>query len=182
MAGAVLAACLVGATCDNPNVFGPLTNRRISILVLNETPYRAIFTLGAYENLNENSVPEFVSFRLESAQSSAEETGTNGFQTETCRRAISLGGQQLLNLIDKNRRNFEDEGTTFDDEAMVAGVKFSDAPIGDPDEAVATVGTAEPITILNGIDYPCGSIVVFRLFEDADAPGGFRAAFEGTIN
>ncbi len=68
-----------------------------------------------------------------------------------------------------------------DERTLVTGANFSDAAIDSPDVANPTQGTAEPLTILQGVDYPCGSIVILRLEQDSTATGGFKIVFDGVI-
>lgn len=156
----------------SPNLTSPLDDP-ITVAVVNRTPYRAIFTMGAMNQLDENTVPEFLNVRLESQENDPDFLGVDAFVTQRgCYRAAMLGAQELINQIREQAR--KGLVTVEDEQAMVVGVNFSDAPEGSPDETNPTVGTAEPLTALQGIDYPCGSMVIFTLEEDPEAEGGFR--------
>ncbi len=163
----------------------PLTSP-VVVGIINETPYRAILTVGAWEPLDQNSLPDFQNLRIESKDNDTTGNGvvwqttqvlSSGTATPGCRRSISIGSPALLQQI-RNEKDVLTQVTPpydiTDEDAMVVGANFSDAPADSPDAANPTVGTAEPITVNDGIKYPCGSIVVFKLIEDPEATGGFR--------
>jgi hypothetical protein len=197
MQGAAAAALVFGAVGANlsPNVYTPLTNVPVTVAIINSTPYRAIFTVGAYENLDQNTVVEPSTILLESEANDPDRLGTTWLRTANifpgsftpvqaaCRRAISIGSPEMLELIDKNKEIYENESLGFqlDERALVTGVYFSDAAIDSPDAASDTRGRAEPLTLLQGVDYPCGSYVILRMVEDDTAPDGFRVQFDGVI-
>jgi hypothetical protein len=190
VAALALVFVAVGATCNriSPNVYTPLTDA-VTVAVINATPYRAIFTLGAYENLDQNTVPDPSTVLLESQANDPTNLGTtslltanvSAFSTPACRRAVSIGDPGMIERINENLTLYEQVGLTIEKKALVTGVNFSDAPLGSPDEANPTRGTAEPFTALQGVDYPCGSVLVLRLVEDSGAPGGFSVKLDGVI-
>lgn len=170
----------VGASCDNisPNVYTPLTDPT-TFAVINATPYRAVFTLGAYDNLDQKSVPQFTTVLLESQANDPTNLGTFSRQTSSCRRALSVGSEELLKLI--KDQGLDTSTSVTNKGALITGVNFSDAPVGGADETNPTQGTAEPLTVLQGVDYPCGSFVIFRMEQDSTAPGGFKVVLDGVI-
>lgn len=179
----------------SPNVYMPLTNEPVTVAIINVTPYRAIFTVGAYDNLDQNTIVEPSTVLLESQDNDPQHLGTTWLRTANlypgtfnpvraaCRRAISIGSPEMLELIEKKKDIYEDAslGFALDRRALVTGVYFSDAAIDSPDVANDTRGRAEPLTLLQGIDYPCGSYVILSLVEDDTAPDGFRVLFDGVI-
>ena len=197
MQGVAAVALVFGAVGAglSPNVWTPLTNEPVTILIINATPYRAIFTVGAYENLDQNTVVEPGTVLLESQANDPDRLGTTWLRTAritpgaftpaqaACRRAISIGSPEMIKLINDKKDIYKDTtlGFTLDDRALVTGVYFSDAAIDSLDAASDTRGRAEPLTLLHGVDYPCGSYVILRLVEDSTAVDGFRVQFDGVI-
>lgn len=169
---------LIGARSDlTPGALG--TPRAIQIAFINNTPFRAIFTFGAYNQLDQTSIPtNFGQLRLEGNSSSAQ-------IAQPCRQSFSVGGDELIRLLQANERDPNINIT--DPRALVRGVNFSSAPLGDPLEAEPTEGTAQGLTVLNNIDFTCArtdirdqtgtGLLIFTFEQDAAAPGGFRIDF-----
>ncbi len=152
------------------------TPRIIRVAFINNTPYRAIFTYGAYDHLDEDSLPtNFGQLRLEGNTSSAQ-------INQPCRQTFSLGGDTLIYLLRNNQSNSSINIT--DPDALVDGVNFSAAPVGDPLAAEPTEGTAVGRVLLSGVDFTCArtsiaattgtGLLIFTFVQDASAPGGFR--------
>jgi len=150
--------------------------RAIQVGFINNTPYRAIFTYGAYDQLDQESIPtNFGQLRLEGNTSSNQ-------VAQPCRKTFSVGGDELIRLLNENSDNANINIT--DPRALVRGVYFSSAPLGDPLEAEPTEGTADGRVCLNGIDFSCrrtsieettgSGLLLFTFVQDAAAPGGFR--------
>lgn len=164
------------------NFTGPTgipTPRQIQVGFINNTPFRAIFTFGGYEPLNQDTIPAgFGQLRVEGNTSSAS-------QIQPCRKIFSVGGQELIKLINDNKDSPLINIT--DQQALVVGVNFSSAPAGDPLAAEPTEGTAQPLEVLNGSDFTCvridpqqltgTGVLLFTFEQDASAPGGFRIDF-----
>jgi hypothetical protein len=150
--------------------------RAIEVGFINNTPYRAIFTYGAYNQLDQESLPtNFGQLRLEGNTSSTQ-------AAQPCRKTFSVGGDELVRLLNENS---DDPNISITDpRALVRGVYFSSAPLGDPLEAEPTEGTAEGRVVLNGVDFSCrrtsinestgSGLLLFTFVQDAAAPGGFR--------
>jgi hypothetical protein len=193
-AAVALVLGAVGAGIS-PNVTSPLTNVPVTVAIINTTPYRAIFTVGAYENLDQNTIVEPSTVLLESQANDTTHLGTTWLRTARiipgaatpvlagCRRAISIGGPEMLSLINKQKAVYTNTaiGITLDDRALVPGVYFSDAALDSPDAEHDTVGRAAPLTLLQGVDFPCGSYVILRLVADSTVADGFRVQFDGVI-
>lgn len=181
------------ATSCNPGALGNLTSptsdfnqigqpvpRAIRVGFINNTNFRAIFTFGSYDQLDQESIPtNFGQLRLEA------NTASDTF-TQPCRRTFSVGGAELVRLIDKNRN---DPAINITDErALVDGVNFSGAPLGDPLEADPTEGTADGTDRLAGVDFTCArtdireltgtGLLLFTFEEDGASPGGFRIDYQ----
>ncbi len=84
MQGVAAAALMVGALGAglSPNVWTPLTEFN-TIAVINTTPYRAIFTLGAYDNLDQKTIPMPSGLLLESQANDTTNLGTSFLKTAT---------------------------------------------------------------------------------------------------
>ena len=180
VAAVALVFGAVGASCDgiSPNVYTPLTDP-VTIGIINATPYRAIFTGGAFDNLDQHSVPQFGTVLLESQANDGANMGVTWLKTTSCRRAVSIGSAELLKLI--NDQGLDKSASVTNKAALITGVNFSDAPLGGADETNPTQGTAQGLTVLQGVDYPCGSFVILRLEQDSTAPGGFKVVLDGVI-
>ncbi|RIK63795.1 MAG: hypothetical protein DCC65_15250 [Planctomycetota bacterium] len=155
---------------------GTQAPRNIVVGFINNTPFRAIFTFGAYDQLDNETLPtNFGQLRLEGLTSSAQ-------INQPCRKTFSVGGAELIRLINDNTGSPNINVT--DPNALVVGVNFSGAPLGDPLEAEPTEGTAEGMVRLAGVDFSCArtdiqqltgtGLLIFAFEQDAAAPGGFR--------
>lgn len=181
--------CLFAGSCSTSallNAWAPASDfvagqvdpvpRAIQVGFINNTPYRAIFTYGAYDQLDQESIPTaFGQLRLEGNTASAQ-------VAQPCRETFSVGGDELIRLLEANQNSSSINIT--DPRALVRGVYFSNAPLGDPLEAEPTEGTADGRLVLNGIDFSCRrtnieastgtGLLLFTFVQDAAAPGGFR--------
>lgn len=155
------------------------TPRAIQVGFINNTPFRAIFTYGAYDQDDKTSLPTgFGQLRLEGNTSSAQ-------VAQPCRKTFSLGGDELIRLITENEK--DPNLVVNDPRALVRGVNFSNAPANDPLAAEPTEGTAQGKIVLNGVDFDCirtdirqttgSGLLLFTFVQDASAPGGFRVDF-----
>lgn len=153
--------------------------RAIQVGFLNNTPFRAIFTAGAYDGLDDGTIPtNILQGRLEGNTASAQ-------VAQPCRRVYSVAGDELIRLVELNRENPQVNVT--DEAAMEPFVKFSGAALGDPLEAEATEGTAVGSVRNIGVDFTCArsdasqttgtGLLIFTFEQDATAPGGFRVDF-----
>jgi hypothetical protein len=157
--------------CDSYDPFaitsGALLNfagqRRGSIRLgfINNSSARAVFTFGGYDPLDENTAPTIGQLRLEANSSSAQ-------LTQPCRRVFSIGGQELVRLVQVRGL------TQPDPAALVDGVNFSTAPANDPLATLPTEGTSRPVTVEVGRDFECDGLLLFTFSEDVGQPGGFR--------
>jgi hypothetical protein len=153
--------------------------RAIQVGFINDTPFRAIFTFGAYDQLDKTSLPtNFSQLRLEGNTASSQ-------VAQPCRKTFSLGGDELIRLITVNEE--DPDLTVSDPRALVNGVNFSSAPADDPLAAEPTEGTAQGLVVENGVDFACirtdirqttgSGLLLFTFVQDAAAPGGFRIDF-----
>lgn len=162
------------------NGAGQLIPRAIQVGFVNNTNARAIFTFGSYDQLDQDTVPtNFSQLRLEANTSSNQ-------IAQPCRRTFSVGGAELIRLIKENEAS--PAINVNDPRALVRGVNFSTAPLGDPLEAEPTEGTALGREVLLGVDFTCSrtsplettgtGLLIFTFEEDAGAPGGFRIDYQ----
>jgi len=136
--------------------------RALQVGFINNTAFRAIFTFGGYDPLDKDTSPaNFGQLRLEGNSSSPQ-------LAQPCRKVFSVGGEELVRLIGVN------DLTVNDPRALLDGVNFSGAPLGDPLEAAPTEGTAQGRILQGGVDYNCEGLALFTFEQDATAPGGFR--------
>lgn len=170
----VIAGCSLDALLHQTASFGGETaGQRGSsqVLFINNTPYRAIFTFGAYDDWDQNTEPKLLAFgpndrSLEGGQSSA-------ILTVECARVYSIGGETMRRLAEENLA--EDAVSS---ETLVPGVFFSSAAVGDENEALPTEGTAAPLDLWLGSDFPCNSLIVFRFEANDVGEDAFRVDYE----
>lgn len=150
------------------------TRGTIQVVFLNNTPHRAVFTYGTFDQLDSDSRPDFVQFlRDEAPMLNGNSTST--IVTLDCGRVFSIGSPQLLNLIAENLPNAQRS-----EDALVSGVEFVD-PAEDGGRPVL-IGTSPAFEALLGVDFPCNSLLVLRFEFDDAHPGQFRADFEVLIS
>ena len=141
----------------------------VTVIVINNTEYRASFTLGGYDDLIRNppAAADLSQQRVEALTSTAA-------ITLDCVRNIAIGTDDLVQrVLDTDG----DEVSNFDDDAFSANINFSSAPIDSTQAALPTVGTAAGIEVLLGVDFACGDQLIFTLEQDATATGGFSIDF-----
>ena len=189
--GAALATALLGlAGCGElflnrtASLGGGTAGARgtVRVLFINNTPYRAVFTYGSYDQTDEFHQPDFAQYRrhdstqnLNGDSQSSLSPGEPG-SLITCARVFSIGGPDLLRLIGENRPD-----ATIREDAMVEGVEFFQ--IGgedgtDPEAEPVSMGFAPPFEALLGVDFPCGALLIVRFEFDDLGPDPFRVDFE----
>lgn len=147
-----------------------------NVVIENNTPYRAVFTYGVFDNTDTESAPVFFQYAPDSprrpppAQASLEANETSPVVGLPCARVFSIGGDGLIGRI------LENETGAIDDRALTRGVAFSSRPLdgGTPDDDPydADQGFAPAFEALLGADFNCGALLHVTLeFDDAgDAP------------
>ena len=157
---------------------GDAVGRRgnLDVAFINNTPYRAIFTFGVYDPLSLEFSERFDQyFAAEDPASRLEGNSEGELMTFTCGRALSVGGDQMLARI-RDGGGETTEGVNVD--ALAPGVAFSDKPLDDPDANMPTAGRADGRDTLIGVDFECGSLLIFTFEEDPNEPDGFRIDLE----
>lgn len=165
---------LLGTGSCAPNLVANLIEERagdISVIFINNTPYRVVFTYGTYDPLDRITPGE-----VNMAQERIEAHLTSGPNTIPCARAFAIGTEEFI-----ARANATDAPAAiqeFDSGAFTPDIIFSSAP---PDDVAATMPTAGKIAggyeVLLGVDYACGDRLIFVFEEDEAAPGTFRVEF-----
>ena len=139
----------------------------LSIVYINNTPDQVVFTFGTYDTLNEESVPSFGQFVLDSPNWSLGGGESSDIVTVKCGRVFGMGSPMLLNLITENAGDRE-----IDDEALVEGVQFF------ANGATEASGTAPPFEASLGVDFPCEALLIIRFEHDEVGPAPYRIDFE----
>ncbi len=154
----------------------------VRVLLINNTPYRAVFTYGSYDQTNEYHQPDFAQYRLHDSVRNLNgdsQSSLNLGEPEslvTCARVFSIGGPDLLRLINENRPD-----AAIHEEAMIQGVEFfqvGGADGTDPEAEPVSMGSAPPFEALLGVDFPCGALLIVRFEFDDLGPSPFRVDFE----
>ncbi|MFQ5807903.1 MAG: hypothetical protein ACE5I3_15770 [Phycisphaerae bacterium] len=169
--GLVTVATALTTGCSGDFLANLIEERsgNITVIIINNTPYRAAFTLGSYDALDRDP-PGNVNLE----QRRLEGNMSMGPVTIPCNRNTAVG---TTALIQRAIDNDADERADFDADAFVTVVNFSSAPADSDAAALPTVGTAEGVEVRLGVDYGCGDELIFTFVEDAAAPGGFRIEF-----
>lgn len=126
------------------------------VLFINNTPFRAIFLFGAFDDLDQNTQPSVTQFNSQNIL--LEGNTESAVANINCARVFSVGGEGLIFRI---RENLPDG--TVPEALLFEGVKFSSAPVGDEDADAATEGVAAPLDARIGVDFECNSLLVYRL-------------------
>lgn len=134
-----------------------------TVLFINNTPHRAIFTFGAYDNLDQDTELALISFSAGDNTVTLEGNSQSELRSVPCTRVYAIGTPGLITRVRANL----DEGE-FVEEALVRGVNFSSADVNDDEANDPTAGKAAPHEAFIGVDFECGSLVIYR-FEVNDA-------------
>jgi hypothetical protein len=190
----------------------PGLRANISVAFINNTPWRAIFTFGTYDPQNTvqgnvNSFrPKYQQFfvdaaatnRLDAFTSSSNITFTPASATDVggCGRVMSVGGEQLVTLIETNPNLLatSQSGQPVQNAALrpvcdpqtgkpIAGVGFYPETSAGPgenscDAAADLKGWTTELITPQGTQYQCDSLLVYTFEPDATQPGGVRIDLE----
>ena len=168
-----LMVCLSGCSFDallrnTASLGGDTAGDRgeISVVFINNTPYRAIFTAGTYDNLDQETTPDIV--QVTSTSSALEGNSQSPPGQLTCARVMSVGGAGLVTRVRQNLA-----ANQFDDELLFEGVRFSSAATDDEQADEATQGTAPARVAYIGSEFECGALLIYRLEFDDAGPNPF---------
>lgn len=178
--GIISPACTPQAYFNNTSSLGgdtPGSRGTVTLAFINNTPYRAIFTYGIYDDQDQNTVPRFAQFAIDPDPMKRLEGNTSSPQfTFVCGRQVAIGTQRFIESIKKNKM---DTGSSINQEALNFGVGFSDKPLSDPDADKANMGRIDGTSILQGYEFQCESLVIVRLETVTLSP--FKATIEWDI-
>ena len=146
---------------------------KVQVVFINNTPHRAVFTFGAYDQTDPSSKPDFHQFSNDPAGLILEGGKTSLIGSLDCARVFSIGGPRMLALI---RKNLPD--ATLAQEAMIEGVEFFSVPDGDSAVTPVSQGKAPPFEALLGVDFPCNALLIVHYEIDDLGPAPFRVNFE----
>ncbi|MBW7906292.1 MAG: hypothetical protein LC135_04575 [Phycisphaerae bacterium] len=138
----------------------------IEVVFINNTPYRAVLSMGSFDSLDRNppGPVQFQQLRIEGFTT----TAVGNFP---CRRVFAIATPELLRrVLDTDT----DQSAGFDIDAFNDVVHFSAAPADSELATAPTAGTAAPREVRLGVDFSCADRLFFTLQEDPSAPGGFR--------
>lgn len=150
---------------------GAGTRGNIGVVVLNNTPYRAVMTLGSYDQVSESFAPDVKQFTPDGA-TTLDPNSNGGFLTFKCARVVSLGGARLISALSASDSNDLDPG------ALIDGIEFLSVNEADPDAEPVSRGKAAPFEVLLGVDFPCNALLTFKLEVDGGDPETFRVDYE----
>lgn len=171
-----LSATGCGTTFFNQtaSLGGETAGRRgnVQVLFINNTPHRAVFTYGTFDQTDQFAEPHFEQFEPGEFDRTLEGDSQSGIRTLTCGRVFSIGSEALQDAM---RLNLPEDD--YSDEALVDGAEFLDID-DDTDSEPSPAGAAPAFEALLGVDFACGSLLILRLeFNDA-GPSAFRIDFE----
>lgn len=160
---------------------------RVRVLFINNTPHRAVFTYGAYDQGDQFTLPDFGQFvpAEDGTGSTLDGNSTSEIVSVGCARVFSIGSAKLLELIEANLPDADRNADAF-----VAGVDFFEVGAADGgdegvpasdesgDQRSAKAGAAPPFEALLGTDFPCNALLIIRFEFDDVGPDAFRIAFE----
>ncbi|MCK4658041.1 MAG: hypothetical protein KAV82_00835 [Phycisphaerae bacterium] len=176
----VLTACNIDNLLHQTASFGGDTagqRGQFRYLVINNTPYRAMFTIGAYDDLDQHTQPQFEQFGNDPDGRVLEGNSTTPTFTFNCARVFAIGTSELLAVI---------EGNVADDQvdpvAAVPGVYFTDGELGSEEGAEPARGGAPAFEARLGVDFVCENLLIIRLEIDDVGPDAFRIDFEVLAN
>lgn len=173
----VLPGCGVDFSNRTASLGGDIagTRGKVQVVFINNTPHRAVFTFGTYDQTNPSSEPDFRQFSNDQAGLVLEGDTTSLIGSLDCARVFSIGGPRMLALIRKNLPN-----ATVAQEAMIEGVEFFSISADGSAAAPAPVsqGKAPPFEALLGEDFPCNALLIVHYEIDDLGPSPFRVDFE----
>lgn len=189
----------------------PGRRANLNLVFKNNTAYRAVFTYGTYDPLNADQDsdvafpikfnqfvidPDDPERQLDAFSESEVITfgRTNNADPGGCGRALGIGHEDLIILVEDNEFDTTTDGQDLRSDALrpvcsssdgtlriETGIAFfsetSDGPSSDPDSnACETVdeiaGYAQGVVALQGVDYPCGGTLVLEFVQDGVWPDG----------
>ncbi len=143
---------------------------RVRVTVINNTPFQPVFTMGTFDELDLDTVPDVVQFGLTGDTLALEADATSDVVELTCARVLSIGGADLRSLVEEKL-----DANAFDAEALVEGVRFFQVDeTGDGGAEPVEQGSASAVVLRIGIDYACEDLLAVRLEINDPGPEPFR--------
>ena len=143
----------------------------VGVILLNNTPHRAVLTLGSYDQTGDDVAPDFQQYELAGTRV-LDADSNGGLLTFDCARVFSIGGPRLLALIDSTNP------ADVAQDALIEGVEFFAVDAANPDSVPVSQGVAAPFEVLLGADFPCNALLIFKLEVNDAGPEPFRVDFE----
>lgn len=142
----------------------------ITVVFINNTPFRANFSFGTFDSLDRNppSAPAFQQQRVEANTTSAT-------QTIGCRRDFAIGTPELL---ERALVTGATNTANFDPDLFIEGIAFSSAAPGTDAADLPTDGTGPSFAALLGVDFTCQDQLIITFSQDATTPTGFRVSLQ----
>ena len=174
------AGCSTDFQNQTASFGGDVAGRRgeVSVVYINNTPHRAVFTSGVYDSSDHSSQPDFIQFGIDENDLTLTANATSQVLTLSCGRVFSIGSPNLFALIDENIPDAIEEP-----EAVVDGIALyeltADGAVeenGDGEPVVA--GSALPFEALLGVDFPCNALLIISIETDDVGPSSFRIAYQ----
>ncbi len=157
---------LLGLSCQNTglvNFFSSLGGQ-VTIVFVNETPFRVITYWGGYNNLDPATDIDVRQLKLES--------GDQSTAVIVCTRRIEIAGESLRRAVEIGKP----DGISPDD--INDKIAFSDVTLGSDNDEEATAGEGDSKRFLLGVDYHCGKTVEIRFQQDPDTGKFTTTIFE----
>ena len=148
----------------------------VQVIFVNNTPWRAVFTVGVYDPQDQNSVPQIEQFQVDAgAADNGFNRGLAGNESSdvisfTCGRAVSIGDAALLDRIAETNPTPTNSGPLAA-EALILGVGFSEKPLDDAEADSVFVASADPLVTLQGAEFQCDSLLVYTFTPDPAIAG-----------
>lgn len=183
-----LDGCGEGLANLTASLGGGIAGQRgvVGVVLINNTPYRAVLTMGSFNQTDPSSPPDFRQFSLMDAATVLDGNTASDILSIRCARVFAIGSPRLLERIESHVASDE-----VDEEALVPGIDFFEVPAKEPGEGEASdgailqvqdsatrIGSAPSFEALLGVDFPCGALLIFRQENEDTGTGLFRLEFE----
>lgn len=169
----LLAAMMVFTVggCDGSFVGNLVEERQGNVRVqfINNTPYRALLSVGSYDDLARFPVGE-----VTVQQRRVEANTATTVISLACRRNIAVNTSKLIRRI---RDTDAVSAQNLDEDLLSDFIGFSAAPQGSSAESIPTAGTTPGVELLLGVDYTCEDLLILIFHVDPGTPSGFRVEF-----
>lgn len=142
----------------------------ITVVFINDTPFRANFSFGTFDSLDRNppAAPTFQQQRVEANTTSAT-------QTVGCRRNFAIGTAEFL---ERALVTGATNTASFDADLFIEGIAFSSAAPGSDAADLPTDGTGPSFEALLGVDFTCQDQLIVTFSQDATTSTGFRVSLQ----